>query len=158
MKNLAEMVKNVFLDPWRLALPTYSQNFSFVSLSDEFQVAKVHPSRGYRGKQVMSRTCAVRYSALSARNLVPRVRIALSSGTGNGDLWDNPFQLEFSLVDHLSMSSRTRSQKVNKNGGKDSTERVFKLLLSVVNQIFCSWTPIWGLAKPWKEGEFAYSA
>ena len=71
-------------------------------------------------------------------NLVHRVRVALSSGTGNEDLRDNPFQLEFSLVDHLSMSSRTRSQKVNKNGGKDSIERVFKLLLSVVNQIFCS--------------------
>ena len=83
---------------------------------------------------------------------------ALSSGTGNRDLWDNQFQLEFSLVDHLSMSSRTRSQKVNKNGGKDSADRVFKLLLSVVNQIFCSWTPIWGLAKRLKEGEFAYSA
>ena len=53
-----------------------------MSLSDEFQVAKVHPSRGYRGKQVMSRTCPVRYSDLSARNLVPRVRVALSSGTG----------------------------------------------------------------------------
>ena len=64
-------------------------------------------------------------------NLVSRVRVALSSGTGNGDLWDNPFQLEFSLVDHLSMSNRTRSQKVNKNRGKDSAERVFKLLLSV---------------------------
>ena len=83
---------------------------------------------------------------------------ALSTGTGNRDLWDNPFQLEFSLVDHLSMSSRTRSQKINKNGGKDSAERVFTLLLSVVNQIFCPWTPIWGLAKPWKQGEFAYSA
>ena len=71
-------------------------------------------------------------------NLVPTVRIALSSGTGNRDLSDNPFQLEFSLVDHLSMSSRTRSQKVNKNGGKNSSEWVFKLLLSVVNQIFCS--------------------
>ena len=47
---------------------------------------------------------------------------------------DNPFQLEFPLVDHLSMSSRTKSQKVNKNGGKESAERVFKL--------FCSWTPI----------------
>ena len=64
-------------------------------------------------------------------NLVSRVRVALSSGTGNGDLWDNPFQLEFSLVDHLSMSNRTRSQKVNKNRGKDRAERVFKLLLSV---------------------------
>ena len=70
-----------------------------------------------------------------SRSQSPR---ALSSGTGNRDLWDNQFQLEFSLVDHLSMSSRTRSQKVNKNGGKDSIERVFKLLLSVVNQIFCS--------------------
>ena len=70
-------------------------------------------------------------------NFVTRVRVALSSGTGNRDLWDNPFQLEFSLVDHLSMSRRTRSQKVNTNGGRDSTERVFKLLLSVVNQIFC---------------------
>ena len=49
------------------------------------------------------------------------------------DLWDNPFQLEFSLVCHLSMSSRTRGQRVNKNGGKDKAERVFKLLLSVVN-------------------------
>ena len=75
---------------------------------------------------------------LAVINLVPRVRDALSSRTGNGDLWDNPFQLEFSLVDHLSMSSRTRIQKVNKNGGKDGAERVFKLLLSVVNQIFCS--------------------
>ena len=90
-----------------------------------------------------------------SRSQSPR---ALSSGTGNRDLWDNQFQLEFSLVDHLSMSSRTRSQKVNKNGGKDSADRVFKLLLSVVNQIFCSWTPIWGLAKRLKEGEFAYSA
>ena len=61
-------------------------------------------------------------------NLIPSVRVALSSGTGNGDLWDNPFQLEFSLVGHLSMSSRTRSQKVNKNEGKDSAKRVFKLL------------------------------
>ena len=67
-----------------------------------------------------------------------RVRVALSSGTGNGDLWDKPFQLEFSVVDHLSMSSRTRSEKVNKDGRKDSAERVFKLLLNVVNQIFCS--------------------
>ena len=75
---------------------------------------------------------------LAVINLVPRVRDALSSRAGNGDLWDNPFQLEFSLVDHLSMSSRTRIQKVNKNGGKDGAERVFKLLLSVVNQIFCS--------------------
>ena len=58
----------------------------------------------------------------------PKVRVALSSGTGNGDLWDNLFQLEFSLVYHLSMSSRTRSQKVNKNGREDSAERVFKLL------------------------------
>ena len=64
-------------------------------------------------------------------------RVALSSGTGNGNLWDNPFQLEFSLADHLSMSSRTRSQK-KKTGGKESAERVFKLLLSVINQIFCS--------------------
>ena len=70
--------------------------------------------------------------------LVVLVRVALSSGTGNGDLWDKPLQLEFSLVDHLSMSSRTRSQKVNKDGRKDSAERVFKLLLNVVNQILCS--------------------
>ena len=62
-------------------------------------------------------------------NLVPRVRVALSGGTGNRDLWDNPFQLEFSLVDHLSMSSRTRNQKVNKNEGKDSAERVFKFFI-----------------------------
>ena len=43
---------------------------------------------------------------------------------------DNPFQLEFPLVDHLSMSSRTKSQEVNKNGGKESAERVFKLFCS----------------------------
>ena len=30
------------------------------------------------------------------------------------------------MVDHLSMSSRTRSQRVNKNGGKDSAERVIE--------------------------------
>ena len=76
IKNLAEKVKSVFLDPWftknsltRLALLTYSQNFSFVSLSDDFHVAKVHPPpplpAATLGKQVMSRTCAVRYSALS---------------------------------------------------------------------------------------------
>ena len=46
-------------------------------------------------------------------NLVPRVRVALSGGTGNRDLWDNPFQLEFSLVDHLSMSSSAVNQAVN---------------------------------------------
>ena len=81
-------------------------------------------------------------SSADGYNLIPRVRVALSSGTGNGDLSDNPFQLEFSLVDHLSMSCRTRSQKININGGKDSLQRVVKLLLSMVNQIFCSWTPI----------------
>ena len=63
-------------------------------------------------------------------NLVAsRLRFALSSGTGNGDLWDNPFQLEFSLVDHLSMRSRTRSQNVNKNEGKDSATRVLSNIL-----------------------------
>ena len=77
-------------------------------------------------------------SSIFSSNLVPRVRVALSSEAGNGNLWDNPFQLDFSLADYLSMSSRTRSQKVNKNGGKDSAERVLKLLLSVVNQICCS--------------------
>ena len=66
---------------------------------------------------------------LAVINLVPRVRDALSSRTGNGDLWDNPFQPEFSLVDHLSMSSRTRSQKVNKNGGKESAERLFQVVI-----------------------------
>ena len=81
---------------------------------------------------------APQYRITVSNNLVPRVRVALANGTGNGDLWDSPFQLEFSLVDLLSMSSRTRSQKVNKNGGKNSSEWVFKLLLSVVNQIFCS--------------------
>ena len=65
---------------------------------------------------------------------------------GNRDLWDNPFQLDFSLAAQLSMSSRTKSQKVNKSGGKESAEGAFKLLLSVVNQTFCSWTPISSLA------------
>ena len=65
---------------------------------------------------------------------------------GNRDLWDNPFQLDFSLAAQLNMSSRTKSQKVNKCGGKESAEGAFKLLLSVVNQTFCSWTPISSLA------------
>ena len=65
---------------------------------------------------------------------------------GNRDLWDNPFQLDFSLAAQLSMSSRTKSQKVNKSGRKESAEGAFKLLLSVVNQTFCSWTPISSLA------------
>ena len=65
---------------------------------------------------------------------------------GNRDLWDNPFQLDFSLAAQLSMSSRTKSQEVNKSGGKESAEGAFKLLLSVVNQTFCSWTPISSLA------------
>ena len=64
----------------------------------------------------------------------------------NRDLWDNPFQLDFSLAAQLRMSSRTKSQKVNKSGGKESAEGAFKLLLSVVNQTFCSWTPISSLA------------
>ena len=62
-------------------------------------------------------------------NLVPRVRVALSGGTGNRDLWDNPFQLEFSLVDHLSMSSRTRSQKVNKNGREKQLRTGFQVII-----------------------------
>ena len=72
---------------------------------------------------------------------------------GNRDLWDNPFQLDFSLAAQLSMSSRTKSQKVNKSGGKESAEGAFKLLLSVVNQTFCSWTPISSLAL---KGIFSY--
>ena len=41
--------------------------------------------------------------------------LALCSGTG----WENPFQFDFSLAHHVSMSSRTRSQKVNKTGGEE---------------------------------------
>ena len=48
---------------------------------------------------------------------------------GNGDLWDNPFQLDFSLAAHLSSSNRTRSQKVNKSGGKESAERGFQVVI-----------------------------
>ena len=45
-------------------------------------------------------------------NLVARVRVALSTWTGNGDLWDSPFQLEFSLAERVSMSSRFRVFKM----------------------------------------------
>ena len=68
----------------------------------------------------------------------PESALLCPAERATGTFWDKPFQLEFSLVDHLSMSSRTRSQKVNKDGRKDSAERVFKLLLNVVNQILCS--------------------
>ena len=43
--------------------PRHSLNFSFVSFI--YQMQKCIPGAGLLGKQVMSRTCAVRYSALS---------------------------------------------------------------------------------------------
>ena len=39
-------------------------------------------------------------------NIVPRNRVTIVQRNGQQNLWDNPFQLDFSLADHVSMSSR----------------------------------------------------
>ena len=56
----------------------------------------------------------------------PESALLCPAERAKGTPWDNPFQLEFSLADHMSMSSRTSSQKVNNHRGKDSGEREIK--------------------------------
>ena len=43
-------------------------------------------------------------------NLVPRARVTLVQRNGNEGLWDKAFQIAVSLVENLSMRSRTSGQ------------------------------------------------